>query len=46
MPNGTPAALGCCPDKHSLFLRCGVLQEKSEAFSSSRSPYTMNISSP
>ncbi|VDY39429.1 SoxR reducing system protein RseC [Salmonella enterica subsp. enterica serovar Daytona] len=46
LPNGTPAALGCCPDKHALFLRCGVLQEKSEAFSSSRSPYTMNISSP
>ncbi|EPJ08073.1 hypothetical protein A678_00203 [Salmonella enterica subsp. enterica serovar Enteritidis str. 2010K-0271] len=32
MPNGTPAALGCCPDKHALFLRCGVLQEKARRF--------------
>ncbi|ASG87248.1 transcriptional regulator [Salmonella enterica subsp. salamae] len=38
--------MGWWPDKHVLFLCCGVLQEKSEAFSSSRSPYTMNISSP
>ncbi|EAA4084597.1 transcriptional regulator [Salmonella enterica subsp. salamae] len=38
--------MGWRPDRYALFLRCSILQEKSEAFSSSRSPYTMNISSP
>ncbi|EAA9528069.1 transcriptional regulator [Salmonella enterica] len=38
--------MGWWSDKYAFFLRCGVLQEKSEALSSSRSPYTMNISSP
>ncbi|QUI99297.1 hypothetical protein KCP74_12125 [Salmonella enterica subsp. enterica] len=32
LPNGAPAALSCCPDKHALFsLRCGVYR-KSEVF--------------
>ncbi|EAM7070121.1 transcriptional regulator [Salmonella enterica] len=38
--------MGWWPDKYVLFLRCGVLQEKREALSCSRFPYTMNISSP